>query len=195
VVNQLNTSLFLSINQYAGQHHFFDRFMVLFANDLPLFFAAVLLGLWFTSRGDTQQRHAAVFAGYVMLLGLAGNFLITIFYFHPRPFMDHLGTLLMPHVPETSFPSDHTTLMVSVALGLMLFAVTQRVGAGLLFLGLLGGLARVYCGVHYPLDILGSILVSTAACLIVLVLRKPLMRFNQVLFNRYDALFARKTTP
>jgi len=165
--------------------------MVLFANDLPLVFAAVLLWLWFRPAGDSNRRNAAFFAGYIMLLGLAMNLLLTAMYFHPRPFMDHLGTLLMPHVPETSFPSDHTTLMVSVSFGLLLFAVTRKIGLVLLVLGVLGGLARVYCGVHYPFDILGSIAVSIVAGIVIFALRKPLLHFNHRLFSLYDAFFER----
>ncbi len=192
MVNQLNTSLFLFINHYAGQYPFFDQFMILFANDLPLVFAMVLLWLWFIPKEDSNRRHAAVFAGYIMLLGLTINLLITEFYFHPRPFMDHIGTLLLPHVPETSFPSDHTTLMLSVALGLLLFAVTRKIGTVLLVLGTLGGLARVFCGIHYPFDILGSFGVSMVAGLLVFVLRKPILQYNRLLFSLYDSLFSKQ---
>ncbi len=188
MLEQANLSSFLFINQFADQYAGFDQFMVIFADKLPILYALVLLWLWFFNK---NSRQAALFAGYVMLLGLALNLLITLFYFHPRPFMDHVGTQLIPHVPENSFPSDHTTLMVSVALGLMLFGVTRKIGGFLLILGVLGGLSRVYCGIHYPLDIVGSIVVSSVSAMLLFLLKTPVMRFNNVFMAYYDAFFTR----
>jgi undecaprenyl-diphosphatase len=200
MLEQVNTSLFLYINQFAGINKSIDAFMILFADKLPILFALVLLWLWFFNKnGNLTQRknrqQSALFAGYVMLLGLAINLSITAFYFHPRPFMDHLGTLLIPHVPETSFPSDHTTLMVSVSLGLMLFVVTQKLGRFLLLLGVLGGLSRVYCGIHYPLDILGSIIASSVSALVVFKLKTSVMRLNDYIIGWYDAFISGIHTP
>jgi undecaprenyl-diphosphatase len=82
-------------------------------------FIAVLFYLWFSSRGD--GKYSALVAGYSAIAGVLINRFITLFYFHHRPFMLEMGTQLVYHVPESSFPSDHTTFMLSIAAMLLYF--------------------------------------------------------------------------
>jgi len=190
MASSLNQTLFLSINQSAGQNPSFDIIIASFAEYAPVFYALVILWLWFSAKNNDEQRHAAFYAGYSAVLGLSINLLITLFYVHPRPFMDHLGIQLIPHPSESSFPSDHTTLMVSMALSLMFSKITRKLGGVLVCLGLVGGLSRVYCGLHYPFDIVGSVFVSLLASFIVYQFRGFLSILNQRIFKHYDALFS-----
>jgi undecaprenyl-diphosphatase len=74
---------------------------------------------------------------------------------------------LAPETGSNSFPSGHTAFAFSLAVALCLLAVRTRwfgpaVGLGATWT-LLVAFGRLYIGAHYPLDVLGSILVSTAA--------------------------------
>jgi len=62
------------------------------------------------------------------------------------------------HHPGQAFPSDHSTAAFAIALVALVF-LARRWGAALLA-GALIGFSRVSVGVHYPGDILGSVLVS-----------------------------------
>jgi undecaprenyl-diphosphatase len=75
--------------------------------------------------------------------------------------MENLGTTLLAHKPENSFPSDHTTFTLSIALMLITFKSTRILGIILSFLALWCGIARVYSGVHWPFDIVGSIVTAS----------------------------------
>ena len=188
-----NQQIFLLVNQHAGSNVYFDWMMIAFAEYLPIVFAVVLIWLGFFNKKRSafdrdERRQAAFFAGYTMVVGLLINYLITLIYFHPRPFMDHLGTALIVHVPDSSMPSDHTTLMVSVAFGLLLFGLTRKIGVVLLILGVLGGAARVYCGVHYPFDILASVAVSLFAATLGYCFKKYLMNLSGSLFGVLDRI-------
>lgn len=121
-----------------------------------------------------------------MLTGLALNFVVTIFYFHPRPFMEGMGTLLVQHAAETSFPSDHTTLMLSIASTLVFFEQSRLPGIILLIPGHLGGLARVFCGLHFPLDILGSIAIALLSSVFIFRLRTHLSCLNDPVIRAFD---------
>jgi len=168
----LNTHLFLLINGLTG-NRILDLILMTIAEAAPYLSALVLVMVYLQGK-----RNAALYAFYAALLGLAINLTITRFYYHPRPFMLNLGHSLLAHSPETSFPSDHATLALTIALSL-LFSGQRITGALFLLYGLATGFARVYCGIHFPLDIAGSILVSVAASWFVDTLRHRLHGVNR----------------
>jgi undecaprenyl-diphosphatase len=132
------------------------------------------------------------------VLALLFNLGLSHLVFEPRPFVTHVVHLLVAHPADDSFPSDHAAVSFALAGTLVLMlppllirAWQQRVrlagGAEwrslLLPLVLMGlavlfacciGLARVFVGVHYPLDILGGAGSGLMAAGIVAVLRRPL---------------------
>ena len=179
----MNQKLFLFINSWAGKNHFLDLLMIGAAKLMPYLFITILLFLWFKNK-----KNEALFAGYVASLGIAINYIIGFFYFHNRPFMNHLGVILIHHKADSSFPSDHTTFTMSIALSLLIFSSPRILGAVLTFLSLWCGIARVYAGVHYPFDILGSIGVSILAVLIIGILKKHLQKLNTAIIGIWEKL-------
>jgi len=185
-VESLNTRIFKLINHLALTHTTLNQVEVFLAKFSPFGFVIVLAVLWFKK---DEYKKPVLFCTYTATLGLLLNQLIAIFYFHPRPFMNHIGTLLIPHVPETSFPSDHATFMFSIAITLLLFKNTKILGYMLLILGALGAIARVYCGLHYPFDILGSFVVASFSCLtIVKIFRKNSETLTEKLLKTYQRI-------
>jgi membrane-associated phospholipid phosphatase len=114
-------------------------------------------------------------------VALAVNLVLAHLVAEPRPFVSHPAAVhkLIPHASGNGFPSDHETVASALAWVLALYAfrlvlpsrdahgLRRRPPAWLLVLAvplaLLGlamafdiGLARVYCGVHYPVDIAGG---------------------------------------
>lgn len=160
------------------------------AEYLPFLFIAVLIYLWFSQK--VGGKRISLYAGYSAVLGVVFNLLITVFYFHPRPFMDKIGTTLINHVPETSFPSDHTTFMLSVAMTLLIIKETRKTGIILCFFGIIGGLSRVFCGIHYPLDILGSLAVALVSSSLVLTFSTKLEIVNKFIINAYSQIVKKR---
>jgi undecaprenyl-diphosphatase len=156
----VNTNLFSTINGWAGNH---------LADDVMIFAAKYLIFLVFVAFVVAAGR-AYRMRGLPTLVG-PGVTLILAFVFglaaaalHPqtRPFQSHPAHLLIKHAPGQSFPSDHATAAFALALATLAF-LSRPVGAALLAAAAVIGLARVYCGVHYPGDILGALLVSLLA--------------------------------
>lgn len=79
---------------------------------------AALILLWVL--GDTQDRRAAVGACLSALLALALAAVISSVYLHPRPFMDGLARNYLHHAADSSFPSDHATVLFALAWSLFL---------------------------------------------------------------------------
>ncbi|WP_234418476.1 phosphatase PAP2 family protein [Dongshaea marina] len=115
---------------------------------------------------------------YSALFAMTLTSIIRHLFFHPRPFMLKLGTQLIQHAPTSSFPSAHTTFMLSIALIWLYFRDSRKIGILLCLVGLMGGLARVFCGIHFPLDIVGSFLVALSTSSLVFICRGWLERLN-----------------
>lgn len=163
-----NIAAFRVVNQFAGHSAFFDTLVIGVAELMPYLFILVLVALWLGS--NIERRKSSVVAGCSVLLGLLFNHVVSWFYFHPRPFMQNLGTNLVSHAPDTSFPSDHTTFLFCIAMYLLLDSNTRKLGGVLCVLAGLGGLARVYVGVHFPLDVLGAAAVGGVSAFLMLCL-------------------------
>lgn len=152
----MNYHIFKIINQWAGHHSFIDKVMILTTQYAMIVFALILLCVWFL--GKDQYKYSVVYATITGILGLLINFVIGHFIYEPRPFVTHKVHLLLHHAKDSSFPSDHTTGSISLALAVLFRH--RKIGFGMLLLAILTGISRIYVGHHYPIDILGSILVG-----------------------------------
>ncbi len=166
-IQNLNHTLFLLLNAGAATPRWWIDLAVFVANDLVYGVPVLLLGLWLA--GGTSRRGAALLAFAISMVALGANQLIGLAWYQPRPFVIGLGHTWTSHVPDASFPSDHLTLFTSIGLGLLLGGL-KRVGAATLVVGLLVGWARVYVGLHFPLDMAGSLMVATLCSAVIVPL-------------------------
>ncbi|GAB6045812.1 undecaprenyl-diphosphate phosphatase BcrC [Caminibacter profundus] len=186
----MNEKLFLLINSFAGKNHLVDLFFISAAEFLPYLFILVEVYFYFFAK----KKNEAIFAFYSAVFGLLINQIISLVYFHNRPFMDGIGTLLINHAPENSFPSDHTTFLFAIAFSLFFSKI--KFSYILFVLALLGGVARVYTGVHYPFDILGGIITGFLGALITYIFRDKLFILNDIILETENTLrskFARNS--
>ena len=88
--------------------------------------------------------------------------------FYPRPFVVGIGQTFLEHAPDSSFPSDHGTGILSVAIALTLCQLREarRVGRTLLVLAIPVCWSRVFLGVHWPLDMVCALVVSGVAAVL-----------------------------
>jgi undecaprenyl-diphosphatase len=184
MIEQLNMSLFHLINQYAGLNPFIDTLAIFAAKYMPLIIVLGLIYLWI-KRGD-KTKDIVLYGVYAAVIGLLINYIIGLVYFHPRPFMIPTGTLLFSYPGDSSFPSDHTTLMLSLTFMLTYFRETRKMGLLFVVLGLIGGFARVFCGVHFPMDILGSVVVSLIITAAIFKFRNRLTHINKLFKGFYS---------
>jgi len=190
MIEQLNMSLFHLINQYAGLNPFIDTLTIFAAKYMPLIIILGLIYLWI-KRGD-KTKDIVLYGVYAAVIGLLINYIIGLVYFHPRPFMIPTGTLLFSYPGDSSFPSDHTTLMLSLTFMLTYFRETRKMGLLFVVLGLIGGFARVFCGVHFPMDILGSVVVSLIITAAIFKFRNRLEPINNLFKGLYSKIVGSK---
>jgi len=168
-MEEFNVATFLLINQYAGKSSLLDAILIGFAEAMPYLFILIIVYLWIV--GCIDKKKSSFNSGLSVLLAMFTSYVISLFYYHSRPFVDQLGTQLVEHAPDSSFPSDHTTFIFSLSVMLLFNKSTRIIGIVLCFLSLISGLSRVFVGVHFPLDIFGAILVAIFSSAVVFQLQ------------------------
>lgn len=130
-----------------------------FAADWLIFLVPLsLTSLWL--RGTSATRPVAVRALVAVAAALACNALAGLLVYQPRPFALGLAPNVLNHAADSSFPSDHGTILFTVAFVFASAPATRRLALVLGGAALATAWARVYLGVHWPLDMAGAVLVA-----------------------------------
>ncbi|MFT4063761.1 undecaprenyl-diphosphatase [Paraburkholderia sp.] len=157
-MESLNQTIFLWLN--APEHPgALALTLAIFLAERLIWAVPLLIGTGWL-RGSETTRKTMLVATAAGWLGLLINQVIGLTWLHPRPFMIGLGHTLIPHVADSSFPSDHLTLWWAVAFSLMLQRGSRIAGIGLALLGIPIAWARIYLGVHFPFDMAGAATVA-----------------------------------
>ncbi len=159
-MNTLNETLFLYLNSPAHLGSTALLVSTFLAEGLIwLMPAGLLLGWLF---GDDTTRRAMIEATMASMAALLLAQLIGMVWVHPRPFMIGIGHTHLVHVADASFPSDHLTLWWTVSFSLVNQSRLRAVGLSLSVLGIAVAWARIYLGVHFPLDMAGAAVLALA---------------------------------
>ncbi|KAA9000559.1 undecaprenyl-diphosphatase [Affinibrenneria salicis] len=143
---------------------------VYFIDIFPLVMA---LNLFSRERENGRTAYLATLAGGLALLVDAA---IRSLWYHPRPFAAGTGYTWLHHAANASFPSNHMTFAATVAAAFLFARRTRRQGIFLLGISLLIAWSRIYTGVHFPLDMAGSVVVALGVLTITYRCRGPLVR-------------------
>lgn len=156
-IEAFNRSLFLLINAGSDTPHWLILLAIGIAKGLIFLLPVLMMGFWVW--GHRGERRLVLKATLITVIALVVNQLIWAVWPHPRPFMIGLGHTWMLHAPDSSFPSDHMTVFGCIGLTLLLDGLSGW-GVIILLTGLCVAWARVYLGVHFPLDMVGGMVVS-----------------------------------
>lgn len=159
-----NTALFIAINAPASANAVTIGLAKVAAEYLVYVAAVLAVCLWV--RGSRDERDALTSIGVGLLIAFALSWTIGLLWYHPRPFVIGLGRTLLAHSPDSSFPSDHTTLLWTFGFGLLVTREQRGWGWALVLVGLATAWARIYVGVHFPLDMAGSAVVAATGAVV-----------------------------
>ena len=188
-MDHLNQTLFLLINAGPQPDAAVVSIAKVLANALIWIVPVGLVVGWL--RGSLSARQRLITATVAVGIGLALNQAIGLAWYHPRPFAMGLGRTLIAHAADSSFPSDHATVIWAVAFALIVHPRMRVAGAALALIGALVAWARIYTGVHCPLDMVGAATVAMGSVWLALLLETPwIARMMPGLIALHKTLFA-----
>lgn len=194
-MNFIDVHISLFFSSFARQH---PALTSLFSNLADSYFfrgQIMMLAVWWTwflpGPERLTRRRVLLATLLACVLGLAiGRAMVSTLPLRLRPndnpvFHFTVAPFSAKHEPESSFPSDHAILFVSLAVGI--FLVSRRLGsAALAYVVALICFPRLWLGFHYLSDLVAGALIGGG---LVLLLNRPRLRLavTQPLLNLLDA--------
>lgn len=168
----MHVDLFLFFNSFVNQTPLFDQVLFFVAEYLWVILVLLVEVIVIAPRlvGKKGGLRMVSRQALVALLAAATAWsvatIIKYFSISPRPFvivpeailLFEQMTPLLPLEALDSFPSGHTSFVM--ALGVAMYLMRPRIGVWFVIAALLVGVSRIIVGVHWPLDILGGIIVG-----------------------------------
>lgn len=160
----INVDLFNFINHNL-QNSLFDIIMPFITylggfDSLLIICAAVFVLAILFNNDDYKKITLLCLVSLLIAGGIA--VLLKNMFMEPRPFMTLSNVhLLVSENDPNSFPSGHTTSTVAV-LGVLIFKYKDKLLRAILIICcFLVAFSRIYCGVHYPLDVVTGAIIGT----------------------------------
>jgi len=167
--------VFRAINDLALKNAWLDTFGLFFAIGFPYILTfCLLLILVFNYKKYHNIVFQSLFSGF---LARGITEFIRLFIDKPRPFVGnevnflHIKTFI-EDISSRSFPSGHASFFFGIST--VLFFYDKKLGIIFFISSLPIVIARIYCGIHWPLDIVGGFIVGIISGILVLKIFKKI---------------------
>ena len=167
MLQEINEQILLKLNSLTNLE-FIENMVYIFA-DAPIFFLPIFLVVTriyisYYEKNNCQKKWnlLLIFNACFISIILAITIQSFVSIDRPETVIENSWKLLLKHLPDASFPSDHAT--VSFAFLAWLFLSWYK-KIGLLFLPfvILMNLSRVIAWIHWPFDIIAWLIIWVAS--------------------------------
>jgi undecaprenyl-diphosphatase len=158
----LDYYLFQQLNSLTKHYKIIEYLVIFFGNYFPYLLGAALAGFVFLGKNKEERRQNKIMVIVAFASGLVSRFVFTeiiwFFYFRPRPFVTHQAFQYIYPMTKESFPSGHAAFFFGLASVVYFF--NKKAGWWFFAGAFLISIARIFAGIHYPLDILAGALIG-----------------------------------
>ena len=160
-LDALDLHIFLQVNGQPSAPHWLFVPAYFLATQLIYLLPVGLAGSW--CWGTERERQLVLHVLFAVLVLLLLNQAIGLAWPRPRPFMLGVGHTFFSHTPTPSFPSNHAGIVWTCGLVLASGIRSRVLGWLTLVAGAGVAWARVFLGVHFPLDMIGAMVTALLA--------------------------------
>lgn len=164
-IRSLDQFLFHQINNLAGRYLWLDALGIFLADYLQYFVIVAVLWIFWK-----QWRVYLEIILAIILSRLAIGETIRVLFGRLRPFMTNHIYRLLYNETSVSFPSGHA--LAFFALAMVAYLYNKKAGLWFFAAVFLIVLGRIFCGVHYPLDVLAGFLIGIFSGWLIYPVRK-----------------------
>lgn len=156
-MQEINEGLLIFMNSLM--EYKIVEYLAIFFADTPIFFLPIFLvfmWLYYTYKiRNKNKKKNLLFIFYSAVIWIIFSYIIKSFISIDRPetVLEWVWKLVLNHIPDASFPSDHATVSVAFLTSLF-FAWYKKTWLIFLIPVILMNLSRVTVWVHWPIDIL-----------------------------------------
>ncbi|MBW7954615.1 phosphatase PAP2 family protein [Candidatus Gracilibacteria bacterium] len=159
----INKPISAFLNSFTS-NDFIKDIIFIFA-DAPIFLIPLFLaGYWiyFIIKKDNFNKENLLFIFYSTIVAILISLFIQqiIHIDRPETYLKNTGNLILKHIPDASFPSDHASVSTAFLLSLFLFGY-RKISYFILPLFIIMLISRIAGGVHWFFDIITGVVVGT----------------------------------
>lgn len=192
-MQEINRNILNYLTSFSN-NNFLEKNIWIMA-DLPIFFIPIfLLWMWlyysFTKTIENnifnkdKKKEVLLFIFYSTIIALIISLIIQQFVNIERPenYINKTWKLLMKHLPDASFPSDHATVSFAF-LSALFFANYKKIWLIFLPFVLIMNISRVIAWIHWPFDVIAGMLVWIFSSFIIFEYFKKIESIKKI--NKY----------
>ncbi len=184
-LNQIDILIFYLIN-INMQNPVFDVLM-------PLISSVGYFSIWIGVCvllyifGGKKGRNVALVCIVALVFGYFLTEILKYIVARPRPYIALNGIRVLTDMSGSSWPSGHTVasfigaIIIGRSYSFSFRGKSCRLIYPLLVFASLVGFSRIYNGVHYPFDVISGALIGIFCALLILIVEKDIIKFNEKL--------------
>jgi undecaprenyl-diphosphatase len=185
---ELNEKWLIALNSLSSTPELGKMFW--FFADAPILFLPIfLIGMWvyYVIKDKQTQKKQLLNLFFATVLALLINIIIQqlVHFDRPESVLEGVWNLLMSHIPDASFPSDHTAVSIAFVTALF-FSWYKKISLIFLPFALIMNISRIISWVHWPFDVIIWTVVWIISGIIIckyLIKNKYFQKFQDILLN------------